>query len=236
MSTPAGSPFEMPDLPRLSDGQSLDAATAEGLLAGRGVAAEAPPDQQALARVLEALGGPASDQELATQPVAVATFVLASSPTGGSRAARHAALPGVRRLAWLALAAAAGVTAVCGTAAAGALPAPVQELAHVTFGAPAPHHGGPLPQAPRRSRRQGVQRADPASRPGQSRLPGIPAKGRHKLKVKVNGAHPGGPAVHPGHPAKPTEPAHPRVHPAKPVHREARTAKHRADPAGRRGG
>ena len=32
-------------------------------------------------------------------------------------------------------------------AAADALPAPIQELAHKTFGAPAPRHSGPLPRA-----------------------------------------------------------------------------------------
>jgi hypothetical protein len=86
-------------------------------------------------------GGPPSYQELAGEVTAVAAFVLATSqrPTHSARAWR------VRAIA--AGIAASAVVAFSGAAAANALPAPIQELAHTTFDAPAPRPPAPLPRA-----------------------------------------------------------------------------------------
>jgi hypothetical protein len=113
------------------DRRCLDAATAEGLLAGRGVPEDSPPGQQALARLLEIAAGPPGDEELSGVAVAVAGFV----------ATRHETRRRSRRRARLTLAGAAGAVALVGSAAfADALPARLQEVVHVTFGAPAPRH------------------------------------------------------------------------------------------------
>jgi len=160
--------------------QPLGATAAEELLAGRGAAPGAPASQQALARVLQIAAGPPTDRELADEAAYVAAFVLATSPAG----ARRAALPlAVRAFVQLTMAVVAAVLVVGGTAAAtGQLPARLQELAHVTFGVPAPHHDGRLqpvarfPQAspsgvPAGLPVRGTPSADTATRPGQSAAP-----------------------------------------------------------------
>jgi hypothetical protein len=75
-----------------------------------------------------------------------------------------------------------------GTAAyAGALPAPIQELAHVTFGAPAPRHGVPAPRPASGSSRQPAPQGNRAkSQPGLQ-----------EAQVKGQNAHPdGAPSSH----------------------------------------
>jgi hypothetical protein len=126
-----GSPDEMRHVPRLSDRHALDAATAEGLLAGRGVPGDSPTGQQVLACMLEVAARPPGDGELSRLADAVAGF------SGARQEARRRS----RRLARLTLASAVSAVAIIGGGAlAGALPARFQEVAHVTFGAPAPHH------------------------------------------------------------------------------------------------
>lgn len=146
MSTFSGSPAEMPIVPRRAERPFPDEATAERLLSGHGVDPDAPPDQRALALVLEAAARPATDWELAGECAAVAAFLatagkprLLSRPRIGTR-------PLYRRIPVLA---AGGVVALVvafgGTAAAGALPAPLQNVAHQVFGAPAPTPGPTVP-------------------------------------------------------------------------------------------
>jgi hypothetical protein len=104
------------------------------------------------------------------------------------------------------LAAAAGigtaaVLAFSGAAAANALPAPVQELAHRTFGAPAPRPSAPLPKATRpadtptpaashgsqhgKAKAPGKKKASPKASPKAS------AHGNAKGKGKVKAVPPG---------------------------------------------
>ncbi len=115
--------------------QPLSAADAERLLAGQGAGPDAPEEQQALAMVLRHVAGPATTQELAGEVSAVAVFALLKEQK--TRRAR------ARRPVLAACASAAIAMALSGTAAADALPAPVQRVAHDTFGAPAPRHPAP---------------------------------------------------------------------------------------------
>lgn len=116
--------------------QPLSAADAERLLAGRGAGPDAPEDQRALAMMLRHAAGPASTHELAGEVSAVAVFALLKEQKTRRARAR-------RRPLYAACASAAILMALSGTAAANALPAPVQRVAHDTFGAPAPRHPAP---------------------------------------------------------------------------------------------
>ena len=139
--------------------QPLSAADAERLLAGQGAAPGAPKDQKALAMMLRHAAGPAQKEELAGQVSAIAAFALvkeqkprrAEGPVRAAGRRRRAGAAGGWRW-WTqtrgrplvaACASAAVLIALSGTAAADALPAPMQRLAHDTFGAPAPRH--PVP-------------------------------------------------------------------------------------------
>ena len=116
--------------------QPLSAADAERLLSGHGAGPDAPEEQQALAMMLGHAAGPASTQELAGEVSAVAVFsLLQEQKTRRARARRRPVLA--------ACASAAIAMALSGTAAADALPAPMQRVAHDTFGAPAPRHAAP---------------------------------------------------------------------------------------------
>jgi len=130
----------------------------------------APPEMHDLARILAALTGPAEPGELAGEAAALRAFRRLASPAG----ARSAALRALRR--WRSRRPARGrprlatalIVAVVGlggtaTAYAGVLPAPVQEMAHVTLDAPAPHHRGQHPPAVRGARPDGRPRLRPAS-------------------------------------------------------------------------
>ena len=127
---------------------------AERLLAGRGAGPGAPSGHQALERVLAAASRPATRRELSGEAAAVAAFVLAARTNGahgsGARHRRPGRRPAARRPAYKLPAVAAALTmmmflVIGGTAAAGALPEPLQRLAHTTFGAPAPGDTGQHP-------------------------------------------------------------------------------------------
>ena len=172
MSRYAGSPAEIP-LPGPGSRELLDTMTAEGLLEGRGVPPQAPAGHQALDRLLQTAASPPSQRELADQAAAVAAFVLTTTTRGSAR----------RRRSLAAGIAVAAVLAVGGTAAAGVLPAPVQELAHRAFDAPAPHHASPLPGSAPHTPRHG-QHEQPA--PGHSAAPGH-GKGHAYGTTKTHG-------------------------------------------------
>jgi hypothetical protein len=123
------------------DSLLLTAADTDRLLARHGAHSEAPAVQHAIAGLLDIAAGPPSDQELAGEVPAVAAFVLATS----QRAIRSARAGRGRVIAVGMMASA--VVAFSGAAAANALPVPIQELAHTTFGAPAPRPPAPLPTA-----------------------------------------------------------------------------------------
>lgn len=140
--------------------QPLSAADAERLLAGRGVDPDAPEDQRALAMTLRHAAGPASTQELAGEVSAVAVFaLLKEQKTRRARARRRPLLA--------ACASAAIVMVLSGTAAANALPAPMQRVAHDTFGAPAPRRPAPSVGRTAGVRREQHHPAPPHAPPGK---------------------------------------------------------------------
>jgi hypothetical protein len=182
MSAGGDLPSAMHYSSRRTGNELLTAADTEWLLAGREAHPEAPAVQHTLARLLGNAAGPPTDQELAGEVAAVAAFMLVT----GHRGARHArsrnrfrVLPRVR-----AVAAAVGagiVVAFSGAAAANTLPAPIQELAHRTFDAPAPHHAILAPKVPASSSAHGHGGGpDPEASPDPS------AQG-HRGKAKVIG-------------------------------------------------
>jgi len=126
------------DAPEAGDG-SLAA-----LLAGAEPAQGLAPGLQPLADALAALtAGPAGD-ELAGEAAALAEFearVGVPSPIHRSRHRRHPVLASLlsARAAAVAAVAALGLGGFATAAFAGALPAPAQQFAHHTFGAPSPH-------------------------------------------------------------------------------------------------
>jgi hypothetical protein len=155
--------------------QPLTTADTEWLLTGHEARPEAAMTHHLLAGLLDSAAGPASDQELAGEVAAVAAFVLVS----GGRAPRSAA--GRRGPVIAAGIAAAFVVGLSGAAAADVLPAPIQELAHTTFGAPAPLHSGPLPRATVSS-----GSPTPVTSPGAKSQPGkASAKGNANVKGKA---------------------------------------------------
>ena len=79
----------MPYFPRFGARRSLNAATAEELLAGRGVPGDAPAGQQALARLLEIAARPGTERELVGEVAAAAAFVQATSRVGSRRLTRR---------------------------------------------------------------------------------------------------------------------------------------------------
>jgi hypothetical protein len=120
---------------------SPDEAAAELLLARQPLGRETPASQRTLELVLAAAAGPATERELAGEATAVTAFLAALAEP--ERAPRR----GPRRAPVLAITVAlVAVIALCGTAEAGALPAPLQRLAHQTINAPAPPPATRVPQ------------------------------------------------------------------------------------------
>jgi hypothetical protein len=191
MSADGDLPFAMQSFSRQRGSTPLTAADTERLLAGHGAHREAPAVQHAIARLLDSAAGPANDQELAGEVAAVAAFVVAT----GERAARSARFR-VRARRGQAIAAgiaAAVVVAFSGAAAADALPAPIQELAHRTFGVPAPRPSAPLPKATLPSGTP-APAASPGSRHGKAKAVGKKASPKASAHGKAKGK-----AVPPGH-------------------------------------
>lgn len=120
---------------------SPDEATAELLLAKRRVGRHAPASDRTLELVLAAAAAPGTQRELAGEAAAVTSFLSALVE------AEQARRRGPRRVPVLAaVVALVALVALCGTAEAGALPAPLQRLAHQTINAPAPSPAGRAPQ------------------------------------------------------------------------------------------
>jgi hypothetical protein len=132
---------------------SPDEATAELMLAGRRLGQQAPASQRTLELVLAAAAGPATERELAGETAAVAAFLAALPEPEPARRRGPRRIP-VLAVAFMFVA----LVALCGTAEAGALPAPLQRLAHQAINAPAPP---PAMRAPR-------PRADVTPGPGAS--------------------------------------------------------------------
>jgi hypothetical protein len=141
MKVLAASLAEMWSSARKRNRLSPDEATAELLLGRRHLGHQAPASQRTLELVLAAAAGPATERELAGETAAVTAF-LAALPEP-ERARRR----GPRRVPALAVAfVLVALVALCGTAEAGALPAPLQRLAHQAINAPAPSPAMRVPQ------------------------------------------------------------------------------------------
>jgi hypothetical protein len=181
MSVPDASHGEMPGFPTPSrPGGEQDEPLLDMIFEGRVMPPDAPQEMHDLQRMLAALAEPAEPGELAGEAAARAAFIRLASPASISPAApRPPAHQGPRRPAShrvprrrrarrrvalaAALCAAVAVLASAGVAYAGVLPGPIQQMAHVTVGAPAPHHHGSPAQAG--SRHDTRHAPGPASRP-----------------------------------------------------------------------
>jgi hypothetical protein len=135
---------------------SPDEATAELMLARRRLGQHAPASQRTLELVLAAAAGPATGRELAGEAAAVTAFLAALPEPEPARRRGPRRIP-VLAVAFMFVA----LVALCGTAEAGALPAPLQRLAHQAINAPAPP---PTMRVPR---------------PGADVTPGPGASGTH---------------------------------------------------------
>jgi hypothetical protein len=134
----------MPNLWWLSrqDAPDMGDASLAALLAGSEPAEGLAPGLQPLADALAALTARAASDELAGEAAALAEFhsrVGVPVPVSRSRHRRHPLLTSLlsARAAAAAAVAALGLGGFATAAFAGALPAPAQQFAHHTFGAPA---------------------------------------------------------------------------------------------------
>jgi hypothetical protein len=140
----------MPNLCWLSrqDAPDVGDASLAALLAGAEPGQGVPPGLQPLADALASLTARAASDELAGEDAALAEFhhrVGAPVPVHRSRHRRHPVLTPLlsARAAAVAAVAALGLGGFATAAFAGALPAPAQQFAHHTFGAPDPDGGQP---------------------------------------------------------------------------------------------
>ncbi len=223
--------FTLPGRPR----RERDDLVLDGILDGRSLPPDSPRDLQDLAQLLACVAGPAEPGPLAGEAAARSAFRRAVPPASISPALRQAPLlqpaprQAVRRLrtgprrARLAavLAAVAAVLASATVAAyADVLPAPVQDLAHRTIGAPAApaahnpagpgHPAGHQAGTGKHHDHAGNRSADGPARhggPGGPGHSGHPARPGHRAKPEHRGkpAHP----AHPAHPEPPGHSAHP---------------------------
>lgn len=203
MSHGGDPPFAADFLPGQSASERLSDTDAERLIAWHWVHPEAATEQHVLAALFDSATAPPTGQELSGEAAAVASFVLATSGRTArhARAARHARIARSRRQTKIITAGivAASVVGLTGAATADVLPGPVQELAHHTFGAPAP--GTPAPRvtpAPAPASGTPAPRVTPApasGRPAPARNSGM-AQGKGRANGK---AHPAGGVKGNGH-------------------------------------
>jgi hypothetical protein len=120
------------------DSPALPDELIDQILRGQPIDMKAPREAHLLAEWVEALRRPARPNELRGAPLAVAAFRWAKSPSG-----RPVSRPRRLRIPMRVVIAGAAVlgalsAGVAVAAANGSLPAPLQVVAHVLFGAPAP--------------------------------------------------------------------------------------------------
>jgi len=212
---------EMPGFPFPGrPGGEHDEPLLDMIIARRALPPDAPQEMHDLARMLAALAGPAEPEELAREAAVRAAFRRAASPAGVSPAARrpmrHRRSRRSRvssrsrvRLAAALVAAVAGLGSVL-AAYTDVLPSPIQQLAHVTVAAPAPHRTRSLPStATWGARHAAPGTLQPNSRPapGPSHPPGTARPGQ----AHTRRAHfPPGFSPSPGHgPTRPACSSHP---------------------------
>jgi hypothetical protein len=136
----------------------------------------APTEMHELAQMFATLNSPAQPGELAGEAEALAAFRELPHPAGTWPKAlrprrRRLSRSPARIRANLAAALIAAVAAIGGAVAAygGVLPGPVQGMAHVMVGAPAPHYRGPHRPARPGSPRDMQHTLRPASQPGMGK-------------------------------------------------------------------
>jgi len=145
MSGPDAMHGEMPGFPPGRPGGERDEPLLDMIFDRRPIPPGAPSEMHDLARMLATVAGPAETGDLAGETTALAAFARLVSPASVSPAAKRPArrwLSGRPARARLPLAAAL-VTAAAGLGSITAayvdvLPGPIQQMAHVTVGAPAP--------------------------------------------------------------------------------------------------
>ena len=200
----------------------------------------APPEMHDLARMLTAVAGPAEPGELAGEATALAAFARRVSPVGISPAASRSARrrlsrrPGRARLPMAAalVTAAAGLSSIA-AAYVGVLPAPIQQVAHVTVGAPAPPHGSSRRPAavanpqPKMTLGPGISVTRPAHSAAPARSPAV-----QKAIGRATGCHCQAQGTSPP-PASPSR-APPRARPSRaPRRAQSRARPSRAPPRAR---
>ena len=155
MSGPDASSSEMPGFPFLRrPAMPLDEAVLDALLTGQSLPPDAPEQARTVAHMLASLADPAVPGALAGEADARRAFVRAASLVSASPATRRRAWRRPRRfaasltskLAAALVAVTVGLGGAAAAAYAGALPAPIQDLAHDAIGAPRAHQ--PAPDAP----------------------------------------------------------------------------------------
>jgi hypothetical protein len=171
MSGPGAMHGEMPGFfPGRPGGGDHDEPLLDMILDRRPLPPGAPPEMHVLARTLASAAGPADPRELAGEAAALAAFRRSASRVGVSPAARPARRWLSRRpvrgripLAAALVAAAAGLGSIV-AGYAGVLPGPIQEMVHVTVGAPSASRDG--------SPQTGTPSSLPRSSPHPSGSPG----------------------------------------------------------------
>ena len=142
----------------LEDDPDLPDELIDRILEGQPVDASAPSEAHLLAEWVATLRSAAQQSELRGEPSAVAAFLWANRSSPGRESGRRQLHPSVRKgIAGAAIVSAISAGAVV-AAATGSLPAPLQVVAHVLFGAHPPpaddpggdeptgsHFGSPLP-------------------------------------------------------------------------------------------
>jgi hypothetical protein len=176
-------------------GHDRDEPALDDILDGRSVPPDSPQELHPLAEMLASLAGPAEPGDLAGEAATLTAFTRTVSPARISPAARRPARqrsagPPRPRRPGLAASLALAAALLGGTAAAYAdvLPAPAQEVAHVTFGAPAPYGHDARPAARRPHARP--------EHPGQAPAPG--AGGRTRATQKHGDGPQAGPSARAG--------------------------------------
>ena len=160
----------------------------------------APPEMHDLARMLAVAAGPAEPGELAGEATVLAAFARLASPVSISPAARR---PARRRLSRRPARARLPLAAALVTAAAGlgsitaayvdVLPGPLQQVAHVTVGAPPPTHSTSR-RLPAVTNPPSVTHDPGASSPRSSRSAARTqvhgSVNRHRPRYELPGRHP----------------------------------------------
>ena len=202
MSGPDAMHNEMPGFPPGRPGGERDEPLLDMIFDRHPIPPGAPPKMHDLASMLAVAAGPAESGDLAGEAAALAAFARLVSPASVSPAVSRPARRWLSRrpartrlpLAAALVTAAAGLGSIT-AAYAGVLPSPIQQMAHVTVGAPAPPRDhSHRPPAVTRSQPGGTHdRSTSALPPSHSNIPSPTPDGS-----SVRPPHPGRSGRSPG--------------------------------------